>query len=70
MSHHKKFRSCVGRRSTESCEMLLHCLQSLGETKVSEKNMILVGEEDVLCLDVPVDHALLVHVVDTCQLHG
>ena len=43
--------------------MLLHCLQPLGEPKVSEKNVVLVGEEDVLRLDVPVDHSLLVHVV-------
>ena len=43
--------------------MLLHCLQPLGEPKVSEKNVVLVGEEYVLRLDVPVDHPLLVHVV-------
>ena len=43
--------------------MLLHRVQSLGKAKVSQENMVGVGEEHILRLDVAMDHAVLVHVI-------
>ena len=45
--------------------MLVCLLQPGGEPEVPEENVISGGEENVLCLDVPVDQTAAVHVVDS-----
>ena len=44
--------------------MLVSLLQPGGEPEVTQENVISPGEEDVLCLDVPVDQTAGVHIVD------
>ena len=62
-SYHIELWSRIRRRATECCQTLVSRLQPGGEPEVPQENVILPGEEDVLCLDVPVDEATIVHIV-------
>ena len=63
--YHEQLWGCIGRGATEGCEVLVRLLHPRGEPEVPEQDVILQvpgGEEDVLGLDVPVDHPPAVEV--------
>ena len=43
--------------------MLLHTVQSLGKPEISEEDMIRGGEENIFCLDVTMNHAMLMEII-------
>ena len=61
-SHHEQLGGGVGWRPAEGGQVLLLRVDAGREPEVAEEDVVPAGEEDVLGLDVPVDHPPAVEV--------